>query len=526
MARTVFCVLAISLLGLAPTACTDSSNTDAGSDQASNIVRRGNGGDSATLNPLLAEDVHALNVIVDLYEGLVAENARGEIVPGVAESWTVSDDGLVYTFSLRDNARWSNGDPVLASHFVAAFRAAATADEVSGYSVLLEPIVNFTAVRNGNTVASTLGASSKDEKTLRIALSQPTPHFLSILALPITFPKHPVETQDRDNFIGNGPFVLTERNVDGPIRLSRNSNYWDAHSVRLDEVIYFPISDVAAEFNMYRSGELDITNSIPPGQIQRAREQVPGEVRVSPSLALYYLAFDLTEPPFDDRALRRALSLAINRDELVDAIGRGERAAYSVVPPGVSGHRSFEYAWRNDSAEIRKQKARQAYSQSTAPRTIKLTYDVGDIHETIALIVAGMWRDVLGIDVQLEKKEWKFFLDTRDDRAAWEIMRFAWFGDYNDPSTFLNIFVSQSPQNLPRYSSDEYDDALRLAAVERNLDDRMKLTKSAEELLLKDYPIAPLYFYVSKHLVKPHVQGFEDSVLDRHPSKYLSIKRN
>jgi oligopeptide transport system substrate-binding protein len=241
------------------------------------------------------------------------------------------------------------------------------------------------------------------------------------------------------------------------------------------------------------------------------------------------LAFDLTEPPLDNRLLRQALNMAIDRDRLVSLIGRGEQAAFGIVPPGVANHEGVRFAWQDLPAETRHKQAQELYRRAgysdDMPLALRLTYDTGDIHERIALAVSSMWRDVLGIDISIRKLEWQYFLANRDNRAEWQVMRFAWSGDYDDASTFMNIFRSNDPQNLAAYANPDYDKLVADASAEQNDQRRAALMQNAEAMLLADYPIAPLYFYVSKHMVSPGITGFENNILDRHPSRFLSISR-
>ena len=329
-------------------------------------------------------------------------------------------------------------------------------------------------------------------------------------------------------FVGNGAYVLATREAGHPIRLRRNTHYWDAESVQIAEIDYVPVADDVAELNMYRAGELDITGVIPSSHVEIVKRDLPNETRIAPTLAFYYFAFDLTEPPLDSRELRQALSMAIDREQLVAMLGRGEQAAYGIVPPGVANHQGARYAWQDMTTQDRHDRAREVFESAGyepgEPLQLKVTYDVGGIHERVALAISSMWHEVLGVEVELEKKEWKYFLDTRENREEWQVMRFSWFGDYNGAATFTDIFRSASSQNLPHYASAEYDKKTSQAAIELNPETRAALMGEAEEILLNDYPIAPLYFYVSKHMVKPYVTGFEDNVLDRHPSKYLSIE--
>ena len=503
-------------------------------DTAAAVLRRGNGGEPGSLDPALAEDEHAFNVLLDLYEGLLITEADGSISPGVAASWTVSPDGLTYRFKLRDDAVWSNGVPVMAQHFVAGFRHAVHSGSQSPSVFLLSPLRNYQRVLQGELPATALGIRAEDERTVVIELDQPASYFPGILAMPIALPRLPGVHDDAasfrlpSKFVGNGPYVLQEWQPGGALKLRRSETFHAAQSVAIEFVQYLPLTDPAAEFNLYRSGELDITATIPSAAFAAIRAERPDEVRVTPGLALYYLAYDLSGPPFDNAALRKALSMAIDRERLVEMLARGEQPAYGLVPPGVKGHVPAPYAWRAASRKDRERQAREAYSAAgfhggQAP-AIRLTYDAGDVHEKVALAVRSMWQDVLGIDVSLQRMEWKMFLATRDDRSAWQIMRFSWVGDFDDASTFTDLFITGGQQNLPGYSNPQYDNLLRQASASNDASARRPLMTEAERLLLDDYPIVPLYFYVNKHLVGERVQGFEPNVLDRHPSRFITLR--
>lgn len=497
-------------------ACDQPRNANeisAGGNGSSSIqsLRRGNGGEPESLDPALAQDVHSFNVLIDMYEGLVAEAANGDLIPGVAAHWTVSEDGLVYSFKIRPTARWSNGDPVSGADFVRSLQRVIAPETASAYAFLLKPIAS-------------IAAPAAD--TVEIRLSQPASHLLSVLSLPIAFPTH----ESGDIRISNGAFTLVDHRVGGELRLQKNPKYWDASAVALDAVTYFPIVDPNAEFNMYRSGELDITNTIPSALVQTAITDYGTETRIAPLLALYYLAFDLTEPPFDNSLLRQALTLAIDREQLTAVLGRGERAAYSVVPHGVDGYEGVAFDWQKLAKDQRERRAQELYARAgystENPLQIRYLYDADDVHEKIALMLSSMWRETLGVESTLEKREWNYFLATREQRSEWDVMRFAWSGDYNAADTFLNIFLSDNSQNLPGYRNVQYDSELASAAAQTDARSAATLMRDAEHRLINDYPVAPLYFYVSKHMVSPDVSGFEDSVVDRHPSRYLSISRD
>lgn len=504
-----------------------------GDSTPNTTLRRGNGGDPGSLDPAIAEDIHAYNVLIDLFEGLVTHNAAGDLESGAAESWSVSPDGLEYRFLLRPDARWSNGEPLLAGHFVDGVRHAVRPGTLSPNAFLLESLVHFDEVLRGERPQSDLGVRAEGDSTVVFRLRNPAAYFPGVLTMPVAFPRlvsvhqDPASFRDPGRFVGNGAYVLDEWRIGSHIRLRRNPAYRLYDRTTIEFVEYFPIEDPVSEFNRYRTGELDITATIPPAVFASVREERPQEVHVSPGLAVYYLAYDLSEPPLSSLQLRKALSLAIDRTALVDLLGRGEYPAYNLVPPRVSGHLPAVYDWKDLGPDERIAAAREAYVAagygSGRPLAITLTYDAGDVHEKVALVVSSMWRDVLGIDVSLDKLEWKLFLDTRADRSAWQIMRFAWFGDYDDASTFTNIFRSDSSQNLPGYRRSEYDASMRLADELNDPIQRRKALFDAERILLDDYPIVPLYFYVNKHLVNSRVRGYKPNVLDRHPTQTLAL---
>ncbi len=523
----------ISAVWLASAACSDQGSTEplATTENEPRVLRRGNGGDPQTLDPARAEDEHAFNILADIYEGLVIDGGDGTFLPGVAERWSVSSDGKTYTFELRADARWSNFEPVTAAHFVTAFQRVLKPETGSAYSFLLLPLKNAQAVLDGRLPATSLGVEAADDHTLLIRLDAPTPSMLAVLAMPIALPVWPASLLDPlafrapEKFVGNGPFALDEWKPIDHISVRRNPAFHAAASVALDRVEYYPIEDPTTELNRYRAGELDITATVPTEQIKVLQQSRADELRVAPRLAVYYIAFDLSEPPFDAVALRQALSMAVDRDVLVDVIGRGEQAAYGFVPEGVSGYSPARYRWQSLSTVERQTEARRLFAHVSAESvSVELVYDVGDIHEKIALAVSGMWRDVLGIDVKLDKREWQHFLATREQRQEWQMMRFAWTGDFNHPSTFTDILSTDSPQNLPAYSSSHYDQLLRTAAGTLDNGEQMRFYAAAELEMLEDYPLIPLYFYVSKHMVAPSILGFKPNPLDRHPSRFLSLR--
>jgi oligopeptide transport system substrate-binding protein len=470
-------------------------------------------------------------VLLDLYEGLLTVSADGSIVPGVAESWTVSPDGREYRFRLRADARWTNGARVVAQHFVHAFRHAVQPASRSPNAFLLAPVANFQPVLDGEQPPEALGIRAVGDDRVVIELARPAAWFPTVLTMPIALPRLPGSHDDAASFsvparfVGNGPYRLDEWSPGGSIRLRRNETFHAAGSVSFDAVQFVPATDPATELRLYRAGQLDVTATIPPPEFATLREDRPDELQIAPGLGLYYLAFDLSEPPFDDPQLRRALSLAIDRERLVAMLGRGELAAFGLVPPGVQSHDPFLPAWRTEDRAARERQAREAFAASAYREddlpVVRLAYDAGDVHQKVALAVRAMWQEVLGLEVSLQQMEWKAYLDLRSDRAAWQVMRFVWVGDYDDASSFTDLFVSGGAQNLPGYANPRYDELVARAAARGDDPERRRLLQAAERMLLEDHAIVPLYFMTNKHLVSGRISGFRPNALDRHPSRYI-----
>jgi len=515
--RLYFSIFLISVIA---TACGGDFDGPASAERETMLVR-GNGAEATTLDPALAEDIHSFSILIDMYEGLVAESAAGEIIPGVARSWQVSDDGLVYTFDLRGDARWSNGDRVAAEDFVRAFRNVSDSNTASFYATLFDAIVNFSEAVAGEMPSDSIAVRAISDTSLEIRLSAPTSHFLELLALPTALPRH----ESGNHLVSNGAYQIQGEDTIGAIELVKNPFYCDASSVYFETVRYLPIVDEMAECNMYRAGEIDLTHNIPDAMVQSELVTNSSEVRIAPSLAFYYYAFDLTEPPFDNATLRQSLSMAVDRQVITKLLGRGDAPAYGVVPPGVANYVSASYGWSSQPTNDRLDTARRLFGEAgysdSNPLEITLLYDAGGIHEKLAVAIRSMWKQHLGVETILVKREWQYFLDSRDERGDWDIMRFAWFGDYNSPSTFLEIFSSSSLQNLSGYSSTTYDAQLLAAVNSQEFSVANTLMRSTEEILIGDYPVIPIYFFVSKHMVDESISGFETNVVDRHASKYL-----
>lgn len=505
---------------------------------AQQVLHWGNGADPQTLDPHRAEGVPSSNIQRDLFEGLINEAPNGDLEPGAAESWTISDDGTVYTFALRRSARWSNGEPVTAHDFVYGLRRSLNPATLSRYTFILSPIKNADAVAAGEMPPSAVGARALDDYTLEIELLSSTPYFLGLLTHSASYPLYEpsvVEHGDRHtrpgNLVSNGAYKLEEWVVQSHVKVVRNEYYWDNENTTIDEVWYYATEDKAAELSRYRAGELDMTYNLPKAQLSFIRKNFGDELVIAPYLGSYYYGFNMTRAPFKDNPkLRRALTLAIDREVITKQVtNAGEIPSFGWVPPvqNYEGQQMVEAAWTQAQreAEARRLYAEAGYSADNRLRT-EIIYNTEDDHRRIAIAISGMWRQVLGVEASILNQEWKVFLDTRRQKIDTQVFRGGWIGDYNDANTFSELLLSKSGINDPGYNNPEYDRLVKLAATENDLAKRALLLQRAESLLLEDLPILPIYFYSLPRLVRPWVGGYQSNIMDHHRSKDFYILKH
>jgi oligopeptide transport system substrate-binding protein len=491
------------------------------------VLRRGNSVEPESLDPHRARGVSASNILRDLYEGLTTEAPDGAIVPGVAERWDVTDGGRTWTFTLRADARWSNGDPVTAADFAASLRRAIEPATGSPVAQILAPIANAAAILAGRLPASALAVEAPDARQLVVRLHAATPYFLAVLAHPAAYPVHAKGAAGET--IGNGAYRVAEWVPQSHLTLVRNTHYWDRAAVAVDRVVYVPTENPASELKRYRAGELDWTDTIPVAQARWIREHLGGELKVAPYLGLYYYGFNLTRPPFRDALqLRRALMLAVDRETLVSRITTtGEQAAYHWVPPGIPNYGPQRADWAAWPREQRIAEARRLYAEAgysaAKPLELELRYNTGDNHKRVALAVAWMWREALGVRTRLVNEEYKVYLQNRRHRQVTQVFRADWIGDYPDAATFAERMASTSGLNDTGYADPRYDARVLAAAAEADPARRRALLEEAERILLEDAPVLPLFFYVSKRLVKPYVTGWQPNIMDHHYTKHCRI---
>jgi len=508
----------------------------AGATVERTTLRRGNGPEADTLDPQRARTDAAFNILRDLFEGLTAVGPDGSAVPAAAESWTISADGLEYTFRLRENLRWSNGDPLHAADFVAGLRRLVEPATASPYAQVLEPVQNAAAIIRGEQPPEHLGVTAPDDRTVVIRLQNPAPYLLGLLAQPGTFPvhgpslaQHGGEHARPGRLVSNGAFALTDWVVGSHVVAGRNRHYWNDAATQLDNVHYLHHSDAGTEFRQYRAGELDVTYIVPPQQFAWIQTNLPGELHVAPQLSVYYYGFNLNRPPFQDNPdLRRALSLVIDRERLTTAVtGVGEAPAYGWVPRGVADYtpQQFDYAmqpYAERVAEARELYRKAGYSAERPLRT-EIRYNSGEVHNRLAVAVAAMWKEALGVETTLYAEEFRALLQSIQSGAETQVFRSSWVGDYNDAYSFAQLLQTGFGINLTGYSNPRYDALLAAATREPDAARRRGLLEEAERLMLADHPVLPLYFYVNKHLVKPYVHGWTDNVMNVQYSKDLRL---
>ncbi len=501
---------------------------------AAQSLRIGNGPEIETLDPQRARSVSAFNILRDLYEGLIRVGPDGRLIPGAASAWDVSEDGLIYRFHLRANGRWSNGDAVTADDFVAGMRRTVSPATGSNFAQMLVPIRGAAAISRGERSPETLGVQAVSPLELEIQLDVPTPQLLGVLTQAATYPVHrPSLQQYGDGFsrpgrlIGNGAYSLDAWVMQSHVSLRRNRYYWDADTVAIDTVTYYPTEDINSEYKRYRAGELDITYEVPPVQIAQIRREHSAELHLAPYLGVYYYGLNLTRAPLaDNPKLRKALSMAIDRDVIVDKVLNGlGLPAYGWVPPGVSGYPAQQPAWAQLSDTQRLAEARRWYAEAgygpQHPLELEIRFNTHESHQRVATVIAAMWKQALGVTTRLVNEEFKVFINHRKQRRVTQVFRAVWIADYNDPSSFTDILHSRHGQNDTGWNNPAYDARIEAAREQPAL--RTPTLQAAERLIFDDVPVIPIYFYVSKHLVRSRVIGWRDNVLDYHYTRDLRL---
>ena len=478
------------------------------------------GDESPSIDPGLVEDVDGADVVRDLFEGLYNQDAAGNLIPGVALSHEVSDDGLVYTFTLRDNAMWSNGDTVTAGDFVYAWQRAASPELASPYSwyIDLMSIENGGAVIAGEMAPSELGVTAIDDTTLEVRLSQPLPYFPQMVTHGTTFPVHQATVEEfgsdwvlPENMVSNGAYVLTEFVPQERLVRERNPMYWDNDNTIIERVTKLVIPDENVALTRYLAGELDRTD-VPAGQFPRLSAEYPEQAVSVPQACSYYYMFNLRDgapEEIQDPNVRKALSLAIDRDIIVNnVLAGGQKAAYTFTHWATAGFETPNIPMASMTQADRNAMAVELLAEagygSDNPLSIDLVYNTDESHRSVAIAISQMWKQTLGVDTSLSNQEWQTFLEARSN-GDFEVARGGWCADYNEASTFLDLMQSGSGYNDSKYVNPEVD---ALLAEARTADNPQANYDRVEEFIAQDTPIIPIYHYAAVDMFAENLEGW------------------
>lgn len=531
--------LACLLIGLILAGCggPDGSRVEVGNREG--VFHMGNASEPQGLDPHIVSGVPEHHIIIALFEGLVLKNPYTlEIEPGVAESWDISEDGRTYTFHLRDDARWTNGDPVTAEDFRWSWERALHPALGNQYNYMYFSILGAEEYATGrNPDFSQVGVRVLDDHTLEVQLKEPTPYFLQILDHYSTFPVHRATLEahgsptDRlspwarvGNMVSNGAFRLTEWAVNSHVRVEKADTYWDADKVRLNAIVFYPTENQITEERMFRDGQLHLTYEVPLEKVPVYLDESPDLIKIFPWLGSYFYMINTTLPALDDVRVRRALSMAVDRELLNDTVLQGIMApAYALVPPGTLGYhppKLFDY----DPERAQELLAEAGYPNGQGFPRFEILYNTNEEHQKIAVALQQMWRKNLGIDVGLVNQEWQVYLNSQNT-MDYQISRRGWIGDYVDPMTFLELYITNGGNNNTGFSNARYDEIiLREAPTKLDREERYALYKEAETILLESMPIIPLYTYQKKHLMRPSVKGMPENIMDYYNYKYVHLE--
>lgn len=506
--------------------------------RATKTLLLGNGSEPRDLDPHLVVTFNDYNIVLALFEGLTAiDETTSQPVPAAAARWDISADGLVYTFHLRPDARWSNGDPLTAADFVFSFERALSPRLGSEYASILYPIRGAEAYNTGRlTDFSQVGAEALDGRTLRITLERPTPYLLSLAAHPESFPVHAATLRAHGdihqrgtawtrpgNLVGNGPFVLEEWRPDQRLVVKKNPHHYEAATSRLERVVFLPVADLGVDERAFRAGQVHITYDVLPDRLDAWRREAPERLRIDPFLETFYIRFNVTRAPFDDARVRRALGLAIDREAIAGPVMRGSRTpAHSLVPPNTAGYTSTA-RMPTDFEAARLLLAEAGYPGGRGFPKVALKMNSDPVNAKVFEAIQQMWRRELGIDIALAQEEYRVYIGSMQT-LAYDLLRSRWVGDYNDPATFIDMFTSASGNNNTGWKNPAYDALVARASGEQDPSRRFALLQEAETLLIEEAPIAPIFYGARTYLIHPDVEGWVPSLLGIHRYQKIGLR--
>lgn len=498
------------------------------------VYNRGSAAEPESLDPHKTSTVYEAHMLRDIFLGLVTEDAMSEPIPGAAESWTISDDGLTYTFKLRQGATWSDGSPVTAEDFVYSFRRLQDPATAAEYAAMLHKVKNAKEVNEGKLKPEEMGVKAIDANTLEITLIAPTPYFLQMLTHQSAYPvsKAAMEKFGADwvkpgKLVSNGPYTLAEWVPNDHIKLVKNPKFYDAANVKIDVVNYVPTEDRSSAMKRYEAGELDSYDDLPTEQLADLKAKFGDQVRVGPYLGTYYYAIKTTKAPWDNVELRNAVSMAIDRDFLAEKVwGNSMSPAYSMVPAIVPGYKSSPAAFAGESQIDREDEAKKILEKlgygPDKPLKMEIRYNTSENHKNTAVAIQEQLKP-LGVEVTLLNTDTKTHYNHLEQKGDFDVARAGWIADYGDPETFLEISKKNDGHNYSDYDSPKFEELMAAAtAAGGKPEERMKLLSEAERVLIDDVGNIPLLFYNTHNIVSPKLAGFEDNAMDRHPSRFIS----
>jgi oligopeptide transport system substrate-binding protein len=501
-------------------------------------LRINNYSEPSSIDPQLGIGNVEHDINLAIYEGLVTADPKDlSIRPGAAESWDISPDGLIYTFHLRKNGKWSNGDPVIAQDFVESYHRMLMPTLAAQYSYMLYPVTNAEAFNEG-TISNfdQVGFRSLDEFTLQVTLHDPAPYLLSMVIhdswfpVPVSVIKKYGAIDDRtnpwtrpENFVGNGPFVLKEWRMNSHLLVVKSPTYWDAKNVKLNKIYFDPTEDSDTAERMFRSGQLHSVPQASPSKVAFYKKYKPNLMTIYPLLGTYFYKFVVLHPPLNDKRVRQALAMSIDRHAITETISRaGEQPAFCLDPPDTAGY-TCQTQIKEDVTAAQKLLAEAGYPSGKGFPTVEVLFNTLQSHKAIAEALQQMWKKNLNINIVLHNEEWKVYLDSMR-RTNYAIGRAAWIGDYVDPSTFLDLFTTESGNNETGWSNPEYDRLIHLAGSTGDKAVRYAAYQKAEAILMDEMPIMPIYYYTEPRLILPCVKGWYPNLLDEYDFKSIYLE--
>ncbi len=540
MLKKFFYVAAIVLLTAGLLSGCGKSGSDQYAAAGKDTLVRGNGAEPPSLDPAIMQDVNSAQIAYDLYEGLTDFNQSNQPVPGIAQSWDISSNGKVYTFHLRPNAKWSNGEPLTAQDFLYSWQRTLDPKTASPYAFVLFPVVNAQEINAGKMPLSSLGAKVIDAHTFQVTLKRPVSYFLQVMTQPATYPVYAPSIKkygnafvQPGNSVTDGAYMMAAWVPNGYIDLVKNPYYYDAADVKIDKVKYLPIVDTNSELSQYKSGAIDVTYTVPVDQYKQIAKEYPTELHTVAWTGNYYYDFGLLHAPFKNNLkLRQALSMTVDRDAIAtQVLGQEQIPMYTMIPSDIENG-AFSalkpYEWQSlpyaeKVSEAQKLFAQAGYS-TTHPLNVTISYNTNDIHKKVALAIASMWQQAFGsaIKVELNNQEWSVIIQAKN-KGDFQIMRDGWIADFDTADNFTELLMCANPQNTSHYCSPKYDQLINEAESTTNPAERVKLIEQAQTLMLNDYPVIPLLQYTYFRLVKPYVKGYDptNNHLDHVHSKWF-----